>query len=134
MKKTVVPSSMVIKQAGRKPIQVHFSFIDSLELLLGRDENKCDILLANLQVSRCQMKIKWDRKRLTVEDCSSTNGTKINGEEINPAPVILQKNGGSPIYCKRQPVKPRALKVGDVITVGAIPNSDLSITFLSDPS
>lgn len=62
---------------------------------IGREEGN-DVQLNDERVSRFHLKIQEDNERLVLTDLESTNGTKVNGEDI----------------------KLRILRYGDVISVG----------------
>lgn len=62
---------------------------------IGREEGN-DVQLNDERVSRFHLKIQEDNERLVLTDLESTNGTKVNGEDI----------------------KLRILRSGDYITVG----------------
>lgn len=62
---------------------------------IGREEGN-DVQLNDERVSRFHIKIQEDNERLVLTDLESTNGTKVNGEDI----------------------KLRILRFGDVISVG----------------
>jgi predicted component of type VI protein secretion system len=62
---------------------------------IGREEGN-DVQLNDERVSRFHIKIQEDNERLVLTDLQSTNGTKVNGEDI----------------------KLRILRYGDIITIG----------------
>src|SRR3954466_11306216 len=62
---------------------------------IGREEGNT-IQLNDERVSRFHLKIQEDQERLVLTDLQSTNGTKVNGEEMEL----------------------RILRFGDMITVG----------------
>ena len=51
---------------------------------IGR-EPSCDVLLADLTVSRRHARIGWDGADLVVEDLDSSGGTFVNGERVSRA-------------------------------------------------
>jgi serine protease Do len=65
------------------------------EIVIGRDD--ADVVLDDAQVSRHHAVIRWVRGELQLDDLRSTNGTRVNGVQID----------GS-----------RTLRDGDVITIG----------------
>jgi hypothetical protein len=63
-------------------------FIDQPVLLFGRDE-KCDVVIAERQVSRHHACIRLEDERYVLEDLGSKNGTFVNGQELHE-PTVLQ--------------------------------------------
>ena len=59
------------------------------DIIIGRDENKCDIVLLDNEVSGTHAKLTRSRSTLSLEDLQSGNGTILNGERVNNA--ILQE-------------------------------------------
>ncbi|MDH3254907.1 MAG: FHA domain-containing protein, partial [Acidobacteriota bacterium] len=53
---------------------------------IGRDQ-RSDIFLDNLAVSRRHATIAWERGGFVVRDAGSANGTRLNGKQVNSAPV-----------------------------------------------
>src|SRR5262245_294321 len=68
---------------------------ESTPITLGREDGN-SIQLNDERISRFHAKIQEDQAKLILTDLDSTNGTKVNGEDISI----------------------RILRVGDVITVG----------------
>ncbi len=50
-------------------------------LQIGRDTN-CDVVLADLAVSRRHARIRWQDAELVLEDLGSSLGTWVNGERV----------------------------------------------------
>jgi adenylate cyclase len=95
--------------AGRK-----FSFdvdIDKLiarrdGLLIGRDFERCDIVLSDSTVSRRHARLVFANGVLQIEDLGSKNGTAVNGEMANPGQLQRLQSGAR-------------LKIGEIdFTVG----------------
>ena len=58
-----------IRPAGRPPLQI------------GRGTS-CDVVLADLAVSRLHARIRWQDEELVLEDLGSSGGTYVNGERV----------------------------------------------------
>ena len=58
------------------------------DVIIGRDENKCDVLLSHPQVSRIHAKISNRNRRATIIDLSSANGTYVNGRQIESTQIL----------------------------------------------
>lgn len=59
--------------------------IEKNEVRIGRDPEKCEIVLADPEVSGVHAIIKKSNITCTLEDSDSANGTLLNGERINSA-------------------------------------------------
>lgn len=57
--------------------------IDQQEILIGRDPEKCHIVLNDPEVSSVHASIKRNNITCTLEDLQSGNGTLLNGERVN---------------------------------------------------
>ncbi len=57
--------------------------LDKAETIIGRDPEKCDIVLNDPQVSSKHAILKKTNVMITLEDLDSGNGTLLNGERIN---------------------------------------------------
>lgn len=57
--------------------------IDDEEVIIGRDEKKCQIVLNDPEISGTHAKITKTLINCYLEDLNSSNGTFINGERIN---------------------------------------------------
>jgi len=57
--------------------------IEDNEVFIGRNEDKCQIILNDPEVSGIHAMIKKTLISLTIEDKDSSNGTLVNGERIN---------------------------------------------------
>ena len=57
-------------------------FMDQPVLLIGRDE-RCDIVIAERQVSRHHASITLEDDSHVVRDLGSKNGTFVNGQELD---------------------------------------------------
>jgi pSer/pThr/pTyr-binding forkhead associated (FHA) protein len=61
--------------------------IDHDEIFIGRDANKCQIILNDPEVSSVHAVIRKTNVEVTLEDLNSSNGTILNGERINKATI-----------------------------------------------
>lgn len=59
--------------------------IEQNEVFIGRDPEKCQIILEDPEVSKVHAKIKKTLINCTVEDLDSANGIIFNGERVNQA-------------------------------------------------
>lgn len=57
------------------------------EIFIGRDAD-CDIVVADRQVSRKHVSLKWSADGVTIEDLGSKNGTHYNGERIDSLALL----------------------------------------------
>jgi pSer/pThr/pTyr-binding forkhead associated (FHA) protein len=57
--------------------------VEKPETLIGRDPEKCDIVLSDPEVSSIHAVIKKNAITCTLEDQKSANGTLLNGQRIN---------------------------------------------------
>jgi pSer/pThr/pTyr-binding forkhead associated (FHA) protein len=57
--------------------------IDKNEIFIGRDHNKCQIVLNDPEVSTIHAVIRKNNAEVVLEDLNSSNGTILNGERIN---------------------------------------------------
>ena len=57
--------------------------VEKKEIFIGRDPEKCDIVLSDPEVSGVHAVIKKSLIELILEDMNSGNGTLLNGERIN---------------------------------------------------
>src|SRR5690606_33715458 len=57
--------------------------IDSNEIFIGRDPNRCQIVLNDPEVSSVHAVLRKNMVEITLEDLGSSNGTILNGERIN---------------------------------------------------
>ena len=58
------------------------------DIILGRDNNKCDLFLEHPQVSRVHAQVAHRSPRTTIVDLSSANGTYVNGRRIESTQVL----------------------------------------------
>jgi pSer/pThr/pTyr-binding forkhead associated (FHA) protein len=58
------------------------------EMFIGRDSEKCKIILEDGEVSGVHAVIKKSLINCTLEDLNSSNGTLLNGERINKAELV----------------------------------------------
>lgn len=59
--------------------------IETKEVYVGRNTDKCQIVLSDTEVSGVHAVIKKNNVTCTIEDLQSGNGTLLNGERINKA-------------------------------------------------
>ena len=64
-------------------------FLERSALLIGRDEDECDLVIADRQVSRHHARISLEEGRYVVQDLGSKNGTYVNGKGLE-GPHSLQ--------------------------------------------
>jgi pSer/pThr/pTyr-binding forkhead associated (FHA) protein len=57
--------------------------VEDNEIFIGRDQEKCKIVLDDHEVSTVHAKIKKTKINLLLEDLNSTNGTILNGARVN---------------------------------------------------
>ncbi|MCP4912669.1 MAG: FHA domain-containing protein [Oligoflexia bacterium] len=57
--------------------------VEDGEYTIGRDPEKCNVVLADPEVSGTHAKIKKTKISCTIEDLQSGNGTLVNGERVN---------------------------------------------------
>lgn len=62
--------------------------IDSDEVYIGRDHNKCQIILNDPEVSSVHAVVRKKGNEISVEDLNSSNGTLLHGERINKANLM----------------------------------------------
>lgn len=62
--------------------------LDTDEVYIGRDPNKCQIVLNDPEVSSVHAVVKKKGNEITLEDMNSSNGTLLHGERINKAHIL----------------------------------------------
>ncbi len=62
--------------------------IDSRETFVGRDAEKCNIILDNPEVSSVHAVFKKSLVNLVIEDLNSSNGVVINGQRVNKQELV----------------------------------------------
>lgn len=62
--------------------------IESDEVFIGRDTNKCQIVLNDPEVSSVNSVLRKNGNEITIEDMNSSNGTLLHGERINKAHIL----------------------------------------------
>ncbi len=80
-------SAMLILQRGAETGR-RWPLDRSRALTIGRNED-CDISLPDRQVSRVHAKIYWTDEGYFLQDLESKNGTHVNGQEAENAPMPL---------------------------------------------
>ncbi len=73
------PQAVLIAIHG--PLRSHRWTVDR-PLLIGRDPERCDVVIPARQVSRCHARLTPQGERVLLEDLGSKNGTFVNGEPI----------------------------------------------------
>ena len=77
---------VVVKlQDGRKVLQRPFY---PPTLTIGRDP-RADLFLDNLAVSRRHATLGWERGSFILRDLGSANGTRVNDQQVNSAPLAV---------------------------------------------
>ncbi len=74
------PQAVLIAING--PLKAHRWTVDR-PLLIGRDPERCDVVIPARQVSRCHARLSPQGDRVLLEDLGSKNGTFVNGEPID---------------------------------------------------
>ena len=64
-------------------------FLDKSSLLIGRDEEECDLIIADRQVSRNHARVSLQEEGYVIQDLGSKNGTFLNGKALE-GPCALQ--------------------------------------------
>jgi pSer/pThr/pTyr-binding forkhead associated (FHA) protein len=67
----------------RLSIDLNDEKLNNQGLLIGRDEKFCDLYIGDLSVSRQHAKIYKRDSKIILEDLGSTNGTFLNGRQLN---------------------------------------------------
>ena len=87
-----VSSTQVLQTFAKYSLRIFGEFapfdsyaIKDNETLIGRDTEKCQIVLEDLEVSKVHAVIKKSLINLMIEDQESSNGIILNGERINKA-------------------------------------------------
>lgn len=71
---------------GGRAVRLKFTIADiqrKRELVIGRDPNRCDLLLTDGSVSRVHAKLTTAGDHLEVEDLDSANGTAVDGTYLD---------------------------------------------------
>ncbi len=82
----VAEVAMLLMVEGPSPGKRYF--IDQPVLLIGRDA-RCDVLVADRQVTRQHASITLEKDGYVLQDLGSKNGTFVNGQELK-GPHLLQ--------------------------------------------
>lgn len=83
----IVQRAMLQSQAGV------FTVTPGLEMHVGRDGARCEILLAEARVSGLHASLKIDGNQLMVRDENSNNGTFVNATRLQPGVWTAAPNG-----------------------------------------
>ncbi len=74
-------------------------FLEKASLLIGRDEEKCDLVIDDRQVSRHHAIVSLEDNGYVLRDLGSKNGTFLNGQPLED-PCLLQDGDEIQIaYC-----------------------------------
>jgi len=73
------------------------------EISLGRDPHS-EVYLDNETVSAHHARLSYHHGQWWLEDLNSTNGTTLNGEDVNTPTIVI---GGDKIHCGDAPLKMR---------------------------
>ena len=79
------------------------------EITLGRDPH-CEVYLDNETVSAHHARLSYHHGQWWLEDLDSTNGTTLNGEDVETPTIII---GNDEIHCGKVPLKVH-LAMGDL--------------------
>jgi hypothetical protein len=71
-------------------------------VLLGRDENTCDLWVPDAKVSRRHAEVFFDQGNAFIRDLGSSNGTWVDGRPLGPHPVQLAP--GQVVYVGHTPL------------------------------
>lgn len=74
-------------------------FLDKAVLLIGRDDEKCDLVIADRQVSRHHALISLEDDGYILKDLGSKNGTFVNGREIEGLHALQDGDEIQIAYC-----------------------------------
>ncbi|MGE5788760.1 MAG: FHA domain-containing protein, partial [Myxococcales bacterium] len=83
----VVQRAILQSQAGV------FTITPGLEMHVGRDGARCEILLSEARVSGLHASLKLENNQLMVRDENSNNGTLVNGARLQPGAWTSVPNG-----------------------------------------
>ncbi|MEH0860280.1 FHA domain-containing protein [Halobacteriovorax sp. DPLXC-1] len=75
-------ANFILELFGEDVPYDHFN-LDQAETFIGRDPNKCQIVLSDPEVSSVHAVIRKNRITCVLEDLQSANGTILNGKRIN---------------------------------------------------
>ena len=100
------PLTLTFKTPNDKSKTKHFK---EPEITLGRDPH-CEVYLDNETVSAHHARLSYHHGQWWLEDLDSTNGTTLNGEDVETPTIII---GNDEIHCGKVPLKVR-LAMGDL--------------------
>ena len=73
------------EENGTQEIINRWNIIIGKKYTIGRSKKKVDISIQDITISRTQLEfIYYDKSKIMVKDCNSSNGTYINKEKIKP--------------------------------------------------
>ncbi len=100
------PLTLTFKTPNDKSKTKHFR---EPEITLGRDPH-CEVYLDNETVSAHHARLSYHHGQWWLEDLDSTNGTTLNGEDVETPTIII---GNDEIHCGKVPLKVH-LAMGDL--------------------
>ncbi len=77
----MTPATQAVLVAINGPLKAQRWIIDR-PLLIGRDPERCDVVIPARQVSRCHARLSPHPQGVLLEDLGSKNGTFVNGEPV----------------------------------------------------
>ena len=100
------PLTLTFKTPNDKSKTKHFR---EPEITLGRDPHS-EVYLDNETVSAHPARLSYHHGQWWLEDLNSTNGTTLNGEDVETPTIII---GNDEIHCGKVPIKVQ-LAMGDL--------------------
>jgi pSer/pThr/pTyr-binding forkhead associated (FHA) protein len=94
------PLALTYHDAASNSLTRHFRHP---EITLGRDPH-CEVYLDNETVSAQHARLSYHHGQWWLEDLNSTNGTTLNGEEVDTATIVIS---GDEIHCGKAPLQVR---------------------------
>lgn len=88
----VTPLNLLIQTSGESSQTLRFSQGD---ILIGRDP-ECEVILEDAAASARHARLSYHHNQWWLEDLQSTNGTKLNGEAVQTATIVVN---GDIIQC-----------------------------------
>ena len=79
---------------GSRPIPLPLDLLRSpAGLVIGRASELCDVRISDIDVSRRHLRCRLDARTVWIEDLNSTNGTEIDGEQVEKFTPIEVSHG-----------------------------------------